>query len=263
MSLSAPPPILVPSGGDIDAPAVRSTHRVMQILEYLATIGRPCNFSEISDVLGFPRSTTSMLLRSLVQLGYLDHDLRTRLYQPSLRIALMACAMPRQVSRAQTIQRLAEDLYGEFGETVLFGARHGHAVRYLFVRQGGEGATPVYFRPGATRPLCACAAGRMLLTLDTEAQVVSVVHRANSERRETDDFVDRRELLRELARCRTDGFSITSRMGNGVGLIQVAVLLPSSYARDEAMTVGIACDEASFAVKRSAILQRLAMFANS
>jgi DNA-binding MarR family transcriptional regulator len=45
---------------------VKSARRVLEIFEYFASHQAPATVSEIADALGYPRSSTSVLVRSLV-----------------------------------------------------------------------------------------------------------------------------------------------------------------------------------------------------
>lgn len=57
---------------------VKSAGRVLQILEFFDDVKREANVVEICRALGYPQSSTSVLLRSLVQLGYLAYTPKGR-----------------------------------------------------------------------------------------------------------------------------------------------------------------------------------------
>src|SRR5690606_41118792 len=65
-----------------DASVVKSAGRALQILEYFDAVQREASVSEISRALHCPQSSTSVLLRSLVHLGYLQNDRYRRTYYP-------------------------------------------------------------------------------------------------------------------------------------------------------------------------------------
>src|SRR3546814_2678173 len=48
-----------------------------------------CSSDLIADALGYPQSSTSALLRSLVGMGYLNYDAHARTYITSSRVALL------------------------------------------------------------------------------------------------------------------------------------------------------------------------------
>ena len=68
---------------------VKSAGRVFAVLEYFAEIARPASAVEICTRLDLPASSTSALLGSLVDLGYLHYDPRRRVYHPTIRVGFL------------------------------------------------------------------------------------------------------------------------------------------------------------------------------
>src|SRR3954467_12300537 len=68
---------------------VKSAGRVLQVLEFFDEVQREARVQEIAERLSFPQSSTSVLLKCLVQLGYLDYDANSRSFLPSPRVALL------------------------------------------------------------------------------------------------------------------------------------------------------------------------------
>src|SRR3546814_12145725 len=78
---------------------VKSAGRALQILEYFDDARREANMIDISRALHYPESSTSILLRSLVALGYLDYDRRKRTYRPNSRVRLLGRSEERRVGK--------------------------------------------------------------------------------------------------------------------------------------------------------------------
>src|ERR1700753_2908326 len=68
---------------------VKSVGRTFELLAFFDEIRRPATTMEISRVLALPQSSTSVLLRSLVTLGYCTKDPTTRTYAPTARVTLL------------------------------------------------------------------------------------------------------------------------------------------------------------------------------
>src|SRR3546814_4827584 len=68
---------------------------------------------EIADALGYPQSSTSALLRSLVGMGYLNYDAHARTYITSSRVALLGSWVNSQfrseehTSELQSLMRIS------------------------------------------------------------------------------------------------------------------------------------------------------------
>jgi hypothetical protein len=68
--------------------SVKSAVRVLEVLEFFDTVQRDASLSEIAIELGYPLSSASVLLQSLVKRGYLSQG-DTRLYRLTPRVKLL------------------------------------------------------------------------------------------------------------------------------------------------------------------------------
>ena len=76
----------------MDRDAVKSARRAFEILELFDRERRPLALKDILEALGYPASSGSALLKSLVALGYLDYDRDRRTYFPTMRISALGGA---------------------------------------------------------------------------------------------------------------------------------------------------------------------------
>lgn len=204
---------------------VKSAHRVMQVFELFSERRTPINATEIARGLGIPQSSTSMLLRSLTTLGYLEYQHDSRTFRPSIRLSLLAGWAPGQLPVADGLITLLRELHDSTGETVWLAAPHRHYSRSVLVLPGvledrHETAT------GELQPLCATAAGQALLTLKSEAEIRGIVRRANAEEEEASRRVSLPAILDRVARCRAEGFAHTEDHTDGAGASMFAILVP-------------------------------------
>jgi DNA-binding IclR family transcriptional regulator len=204
--------------------SVKSAERAMELLEFFAEARRPSSIKEISQSLGYPQSSTSMLLRALTDAGYYDHDLRTGMYSPSVRILLASEWIGEQLFSEQSLFRLMERVQRDTGYTVMIGVQHGVQVRYLHVLQSTlPNAFPT--KTGWLRPLFRSAAGKMLLTVHPEREIALLLRRANAMETEPSRRLALDEVLREREVTRRNGYSLS--MGTSVaGAAALATLLP-------------------------------------
>jgi DNA-binding IclR family transcriptional regulator len=184
---------------------VKSAGRVLEVFEFFAHRHAPATVSEVTAALGFPLSSTSVLLKSLRSLGYLDHDPRTREYTPTIRFAVLGTwIFERFFAEEGGIPRLMDELQAETGETIVLAMQHGLHVDYIRILQS---IRPVRFfiRPGSRRPIHLPAAGKVLLAQQPDAEVAAMLRRVNALPGATP--VAPRPFLAELARIRAEGFA--------------------------------------------------------
>lgn len=215
---------------------VKSAHRVLELLEYFAETRRPSTVKEISQSLGYPQSSTSVLMKSLADSGHFDHDPRTGLYSPNLRVALATAWIEEEMYSAQGLLRLMEEALERTGHTVMIGALHGVFVRYLHVLQAtraGRYTTP----SGALRPLFHCAAGEMLLTTMKDREVASLLRKANALAEDAALRLPLDEVREKISRARRHGYAVST--GTAMpGAAALAVLLPVKPGH-EPMTLSV------------------------
>lgn len=219
------------------APNVKSAHRAMELLQFFAEWRRPASVKEISQSLGYPQSSTSVLLRSLLEAGYYDHDARTGMYSPSVRILLAAEWIGDQLFSEHSLTRLMQKVLDQTGHTVMIGTQHGLHVRYLHVLQTTREEGRFTARTGSLRPLFRSAAGKMLLTLKGEREIALMLRRVNATEPDPALRMEFDAVIAEREKALRAGYAIS--LGTSVpGASALAILLPVSRGA-EPMTLSI------------------------
>jgi DNA-binding IclR family transcriptional regulator len=239
-----------------DQSLIKSAHRVLQVFEFFAEVRRPASATEICNALGFPQSSTSILLRSLVSLGYLDYQREVRTFEPTIRLSLLGGWVPERIDVAGHIIEILNRLHEDTGETVVLAEQYRNFTRYIFVVQKPVAGVSYYIKPGTLRPICINANGRMLLTLNSERDVLSILHRANAEVSEPGAVMKRADLLAALETCRAEGYSYTERVREDRTAVQCAVLLPDEHG-GRRLSVGIATEKGRYLSRAQFIRDRL------
>ncbi|KRB84063.1 hypothetical protein ASE00_22430 [Sphingomonas sp. Root710] len=206
--------------------AVKSAARTLRILEFFDEIRRPARANEIAGCLNFPQSSTSKLLTSLVKLGYLDFEVSTKTYMPSIRTAVLATWRDTGYFRDGSIVTLLEDLAERSGLAACLTTRAGIFVRYLNVvqhRRQGD----VHITLNARRYAVSSAAGIVLLAELPDSEVRMLVHRTKAQKDESLESMSLEEVKTNVQRAQKDGHFISHGMvspDNGA----IAVALPEA-----------------------------------
>lgn len=209
---------------------VKSAQRVLELLEFFAEERRPAAVGVIAQTLGWPQSSTSVLLKGLADTGYFDHDARTGLYTPNARILLATAWLQEHLYSEHNLLRLMEDVRRQTGHTVMIGARRGVHVRYLHVLQATREGRFVA-KTGSLRPLFRSAAGKVLLSTLTEREAGMLLRKANALEVDPAQRLDFADVRREIEEVRRRGYAIS--MGTSMpGAAALAVLVPVSRGRE-------------------------------
>lgn len=230
------------SSAEYEKSVVKSARRVLQVFEFFAEYQQPASASEISINLDFPQSSTSMLLRSLVQLGYLQFDNATRLFEPSIRLPMLSAWNRERMTIAGDLVAMMEELRDATGACVLLAEPYRHYVRYIYVLQSTDPEHVFYTPHGTVRPICSTAFGQMLLTLKSEKEVRTIIHRARSDEDSLDYGVESNAVLSAVARSRDLGYAHTSRVARDLHSWQIAALIPETNERP-ALAIGVTAYE--------------------
>lgn len=221
---------------------VKSARRAMELMEFFADARRPASVKEISQSLGWPQSSTSVLLRSLADAGFYDHDVRTGMYLPSVRVLLAVEWLGEHMFSEQSLLRLMEKVHTQCGHTVMIGAQHGLHVRYLHVLQATR-ESRFRAKTGSLRPLFRSATGKMLLTLKPERELALLLRRVSATDVEASPSLD--EVLREREQTRRQGYAVSVGTSEP-GASALAILLPVPRGeRPMTLSVGGPSDEVS------------------
>ena len=209
---------------------VKSAHRVLELLEFFAEWRRPATVKDISQSLGYPQSSTSVLLRSLKESGHFDHDPRTGLYSPNIRLALTTAWIEEQLYTEQSLLRMMEMVLNRTGHTVMIGKREGSNVRYLHVLQATR-AGSFTSKIGLIRPLFRSATGKMLLTTLAERDIGRLLQQANAHEANASNRIDIDSALQSRKQALLEGYAV-SRGTSMPGAAALAVLLPTAKGSD-------------------------------
>ncbi len=205
--------------------AIKSAERVLNLFEYFSRVQKPLAVSEIARGLDIPQPSASMLLANLRHLGYLDYDQATRRYVPSIRITLLGSWIERHFSSSGGLARRLFDVSRALDECTFVCIQNEAAVQFVLV-ENPHAAHRLNVDSGVFRPLTHTAAGRLLLSLKPDKEVVSWTRRCNAESDGSRSKLSEGELVEIVHQIRRDGFAQTS--GDATpGLSAIAIRLQS------------------------------------
>lgn len=201
---------------------VKSAARTVELLEHLARAGEMQSLREIREALGHPKSSLYALLRTLVDLGWVECDRTGTMYG----IGLQALLVGMSYIDGDEVVALAGPtltwLATEVGETVHFARLDGGDVVYLATRESSH-ELRVVSRVGHRLPAHATALGKAVLAQRSDEEVRLLLGR-ELQALTPHTITDRAALLEDLAITRRRGYAI-DRQENTVGLCCVGLAI--------------------------------------
>jgi len=220
----------------MDKNLVKSAARVIQVLEFFDQIKRPATVAEVADHHEWPHSSTSVLMRNLVALGYLHYDAGPRTYVPSMRVALLGDWLENLPFSNSELTQLLQQLNRETSETIVLAAQNGLQAQYLRVLQGTN-VLRMHLHLGTLRPLLNSGTGRMLITTMDDATIRKLAHKHNA-LSEPDRRIDVEQLFKRLQTDREKGYAMSIHQVTPYSGI-IATLLPTPPGQ-RPLAIGIA-----------------------
>lgn len=203
---------------------VKSAVRVLEVLELFDRLQREASVSEIARELGYPVSSTSMLLGNLLERGYLRHGPDQRTYFPTPRVTLLGAWIEPLLTPHAEVMRMMAELGEATGETIILAAPTRDQVQYIYVVPATT-TMRMHVGPGTMRPLLASGLGRVLLSAMPEDKIRHIIMRHNNGSLADEGRISLAALQRDLSAIRTRGYSVVLRgVTPGAGLI--SMLLP-------------------------------------
>ncbi|NUP24525.1 MAG: IclR family transcriptional regulator [Nonomuraea sp.] len=201
---------------------VKSAERTVRILEALAESHDHLTLSELQRRTGFPRSSLHALMRTLVELNWVETDAAKSAFGIGPHALLTGTAYLDKDPALRFAQETLEDLRDEIGHTVHFARRDEAHVLYLATRESRE-AGHVTPRVGRRLPAHVTALGQVLLAQLTDDEVVALLPDPLLALTEH-TITDLAKLTGELDQVRTRGWALEREQGTpGVACVAVAV----------------------------------------
>jgi DNA-binding IclR family transcriptional regulator len=191
------------------AEPIKSAARALEVFELFSERRQHLTVGEIANTLGYPQSSTSVLLRSLKGLGYLHYIEESRSYSPTYRIILLGSWLQDALPGSRSILKMMEDLREASGCTVVLGVKSDANVRYASVFLGNFKSAQ-NIRIGTLRPICLAACGKVLVARMSDPEISRLIRRVNSEGTFVGGTpIDPQTFLAEMQAVRSLGYAET------------------------------------------------------
>jgi len=185
---------------------IKTSKRVFEIFEAFESLQRPMALKDFTLRFGYPPSSASAILKSLVALGYLDYDRFSRTYMPTMRIASMGnWIQPALFGQNEEVLRLMQRLSEEFGECITLSAQSDLYVQYVYLIPS---RLPIWYSVpiGTIRPIARSGSGWIMLGARTNAEIADLVRRINFHEPDPAQKVKLAELMEHVEQGRRDGY---------------------------------------------------------
>jgi DNA-binding IclR family transcriptional regulator len=209
--------------------------RVIEVFEFFNENSQKATVMDIVRRYGRPQSSTSELLATLVEMGLLYKDSRSRYYSPTPRLAALGVSAQPELIRNGHLFAFMDRLAQTTRNSVALFGMVGTQVQIFRLAPGPD---PILreISYGASEQLSASAAGLLLLSTLPADQASRILWRLNAEAPAEEKFnpVEARE---QVAAMRRQGHAM-GPAGFASGAQMVATLLPRN-GTDRPLALGL------------------------
>ena len=214
---------------------VKSAVRVFEVLEFFDGVRRGASLSEVARELGYPASSTSMLLQSMVECGYLAQG-EKRIFRPTPRVKLLGAWIAPVLDPNGPVISMMEWLGAQCGQAVVLATPESMQVRYIRV-VAATGTLRMHVLPGAVRPLPTSGFGRLFMSRMADEEIDRIVRAHNEQCAQDAARLAPASVRRDLQGIRAAGYVVSfDKVSPGAGV--VAVHIPTAPT-ESMLAVGI------------------------
>jgi DNA-binding IclR family transcriptional regulator len=203
-------------------PRVPTIYRVGDVLRAFTLSDPVWKLQDLAARLEWNDATTHRLLRALVDIGLLDYDEQAATYQIGLLPLELAAVSLESEPRRRELLRAMEAISEASGLTVQIGVLEAQSVAIVASHESRD-AVRAAAMLGERLPLHASAAGKAILSLFTDDEVLAVLP-AKLEAFTAHTITDHAQLLVEIAAARSHGIAqADSELSEGLYALAVPV----------------------------------------
>jgi DNA-binding IclR family transcriptional regulator len=188
---------------------VRQVANVFDLMEYFERRRSPATLAEISDELGWPRSSTFNLVGTIVEKGYLYEPRPRAGYYPTPRWLSLAQTISDAEPLPEAVQAAVAEIAERTGETTAVSAMTGVHAMFLLVAESRH-SVRYHARVGDRVPINASSAGRAILAQLSPATRQSLYRKMDFERFSDTTPMSAEVVERELAAAAERGYHQSS-----------------------------------------------------
>jgi DNA-binding IclR family transcriptional regulator len=202
---------------------IKTARRIFEVLEYFDEVQQPVSLKDMSIHFGYPVSSASALLKSMVVMGYLDYDAYSRTYMPTMRIATLGNWVQGALFGEGRILALMKHMSEVTKETISIGTQSDLFAQYIHIVPS-QYAIRYHLKPGTVRPLARSGLGWLLLSARTDETIDRLLRRINIEEEPT-NRIALPDLMARVREVREQGYVFSKHtVTAGAGVI--GMLLP-------------------------------------
>ncbi len=203
--------------------------KALEVLDRVASYGRPVRFSELLQDTPFPKATLYRFLQTLTNQRMLSYDAERGTYAPGMRLVRLAHAAWAQSSLAPIARGHLDRLSEQLGETVHL-AQLDHGQVLYVDKRNARNPVEMFSQAGKVGPAYCTGVGKAMLAYLAAQDLVTALAQQSWHRYTPKTFGDSAALCTELEAIRRRGHAYDDEE-HEPGIICLAVPILTAAGR--------------------------------
>lgn len=189
-----------------------SIDKALYTLDFLCTDGsRGVSLKELSCELGFNKSTTYRILKTLREHGFARQDPESRKYKPGLRIVELGERVLEEIDIRKEAHTELRKLSEQINEVVHLGIIEDRKVVYLDKFNPPERVFHIYSAIGKRAPIHCTGLGKAILAFLPSNRVEKIIKELELRRHTSQTITSPSKLREELRGIRETGYAFDNK----------------------------------------------------
>ena len=211
--------------------AVKSAVRALEIFELLAKNKNGLSVVDIGKNLNIPQSSSSNLVKTLLDSGYLTRD-ETKKYVLGVRLIQLGAVAMESLDIGVVAKPILQKLVEKVQETVFLAIRAQNEVVYI-LKIDSNSSVNTTAQPGYHRPLYHTGLGKAFLSSMTKKEQNEILSNIDLIAITSHTVTDKETLIEQLEQFRCQGYAIDDEEGE-YGLYCIATTVTNCNKNIEA-----------------------------
>lgn len=191
-----------------------TVERTLELIQLFAGARTEWTLGDLAGAANLPPSTAHRLLKLLQNQGFVESDAQTRRYRPGVELYRIGAVLASRMPIIALAMPILQDIVRQSDETALLSLYYPRQQEKAFVAQVESTRSMRYvIELNVRRPLLWGASAHAILAYLDPATLAQVLERRDPSPA-SGELPNRKELMRELARIRDEGYAWSA--GEGV-----------------------------------------------
>jgi DNA-binding IclR family transcriptional regulator len=175
----------------------------------LFTPDRPnWRLKEIAEIMMLDKTSAYRFANTLIELGYLEKDHRTKVLSLGLKSILLSYRLMRSFDLLQVVKGIIDEAFNLYKVAIDSALLDGNKIVILYRKEVEE---TLYFRlPMVDEALHCSALGKAVIAFLPDEEMLKIVNRLKFVKKTKNTLTDKKSLLADLRKIRRRGYSLNN-----------------------------------------------------